>query len=133
LPLLRPLRRRPTRPQFLDAGIGALERLILQQRRLHQRVGRGRALRAPLRSAARRGIARSLAGQTIEQVSDKLAFLGRHGMSPYLRLRRLCGERMRQGEGCASSRSGGSQPAAWMSEATRSPDERSEIQGKLSG
>jgi hypothetical protein len=94
-----------------------------------------RALRALCDQPLGRGIARQALklGQTIEQVSDKLAFLGRHGVSPYLRLRRLCGERMRQGEGCASSRSGGSQPAAWMSEATRSLDEQSEIQGKLSG
>src|SRR4029077_16714560 len=119
LPLLRLFAAAQLRLQFLDAGIGALERLILQQRRLHQRVQRvRRALRALCDQPLGRGIARQALklAQTIEQVSDKLAFLGRHGMSPYLRLRRLCGERMRQGEGCLQPLRG-SQPVAWMSEA----------------
>src|SRR4029077_79823 len=120
LPLLRLFAAAKFRLQFLDAGIGALERLVLQKRRLHQGVKRvRRALRALCDQPLGRGIARHALklGQTIEQVFYELGFLGRHGMSPYLRLRRLCGERMRQGEGYASGRSRGLQPVAWMSEA----------------
>ncbi len=71
--------------QLADARIGALERLVLHQRGLHQRIHRvRRALDTVVDRLygvviARRVFQRS---QTIEQFVDQFAFLRRHGIPP---------------------------------------------------
>ena len=67
--------------QFLDTCIGALERLVLQQHRLHQRVnGMWRAPQTVSDQALRSRIALCgfELGQTIEQFIDELRFLRGH-------------------------------------------------------
>jgi hypothetical protein len=73
------------RLQLLDARIGALECLILNQRRLHKRVG---CVRRSSQSIGNKALGIRVAGiifhfcQTIEQLIHKLLFLRGHGGSP---------------------------------------------------
>src|SRR5262249_30855079 len=79
--------------QFLDTCIGALERLVLQQRRLHQRVNGMRSAPQTIGDQALR-LRIALCGfeldQTIEQFIDELGFLRGHSVSPCLRTRWSC-------------------------------------------
>jgi hypothetical protein len=71
--------------KFLDAGVGALERLVLDQDRLHQRINRVRRVAEPFADHALGvGIA-ALALQrrkAVQQVGDHLSFLRSHCCSP---------------------------------------------------
>jgi len=79
--------------QFLDTCIGALERLVLQQHRLHQRVNGMRSAPQTVGDQALR-LRIALCGfeldQTIEQFIDELGFLRGHSVSPCLRTRWSC-------------------------------------------
>src|SRR5215469_1935336 len=74
--------------QFLDTCIGALERLVLQQHRLYQRVNGMRSAPQTVGDQALR-LRIALCGfeldQTIEQFIDELGFLRGHSVSPCLR------------------------------------------------
>ena len=78
--------------QFLDTCIGALERLVLQQHRLHQRVNGMRSAPQTVGDQALR-LRIALCGfeldQTIEQFIDELGFLRGHGVSPCLSAREV--------------------------------------------
>lgn len=69
--------------QFLDAIVGTLQRLVLHQRRLHQRVDRVRRVAQSLHD---RGHGFVVAwgilqlGEPVEEVVDQLAFLRCHGV-----------------------------------------------------
>ena len=73
--------------QFLDAVMGALERFVLDQHRLHQGVDRvGRAKQALRNGGGGIGIARrgvDLA-EPVEKVVNHLAFLRCHGRLPWV-------------------------------------------------
>ena len=65
--------------QLLDAGIGALERLVLHQRGLHQRIdGVGRLAQPVADRALGLRIALGILqrGEAVEQLGDELAFSG---------------------------------------------------------
>ena len=71
--------------QRADAGIGALERLVLHQHGLHQRIGRIRRPPKPLDDGAfGLRVSRPVLepGKAIEELRDELAFLRGHGPSP---------------------------------------------------
>ena len=77
--------------QFLDAAVGALQRFVLHQHGLHQRVDRvGRLAQALRNRGDGVGIARRAlqSGEPVEKIVDHLAFLRCHGFSPSLRKRR---------------------------------------------
>jgi hypothetical protein len=82
------------RLQLLDAGVGALERLILDQRRLHKRID---CVRRPSQSISNEALGVRVAGttfqlgQTIEQFVHKFLLLWGHGGSPSIAAARLCG------------------------------------------
>ncbi len=85
------LGRRTAGLQFLDSAVGALERLVLDQNGLHQRVnGIGRLAQALRHRGDSVGIARRVLqpGEPAEKIIDHLAFLRCHGFSPSLRKRR---------------------------------------------
>jgi len=67
--------------QLLDAGVGALERLLLEEHRLHQRINRARCTREAF---AHRTLCIGIAlialerREALEQVGDHLSFLRSH-------------------------------------------------------
>src|SRR5260221_10954003 len=82
---------RAVRLQRLNPGVGALERFILQQHGLHQRVNRVGRLTQAFRDRrdgvriARRALH---LGEAVEKVVNQLAFLRYHGFSPSLASKR---------------------------------------------
>ncbi len=71
--------------QFLDAVVGALQRLVLHESGLHQRIdGVGRGAQALHDRGHRLGIAgRGLQfGEPVEKIVNQLAFLRCHGLLP---------------------------------------------------
>src|SRR6185312_2940318 len=71
--------------QLLDAGSGALQRLVLHQNRLYQGIDRiGRLVQTILNGGSRISIAwRALhLGKPVEKIVNQLAFLRCHGVSP---------------------------------------------------
>ena len=67
--------------QLLDAGVGALERLLLEKHRLHQRIDGVRCTREPFAHRTL-GIGIALLAlerrEAVEQVGDHLSFLRSH-------------------------------------------------------
>jgi hypothetical protein len=82
------------RLQLLDACIGALERLVHDQRRLHQRVD---CMRRPSHAIGDDALGVRVArvilqsGQTIEQFIHQLSLLRCHAALPGVHNRRICG------------------------------------------
>ena len=77
--------------QFLDAAVGALQRFVLEQDRLYQRVnGVGRFAQALGNSCNGVRIARGALhpGKPVEKIINQLAFLRCHGLSPSLASKR---------------------------------------------
>ncbi len=77
--------------QFLDPVVGALQRFVLEQDGLYQRVnGIGRAAQALRdRSSGVRIARRALhPGEPVEKIVNQLAFLRCHGFSPSLASKR---------------------------------------------
>jgi len=71
--------------QLLDAAVGALQRLVLQQHGLHQSIDR---IRGDAQTLGDRGsgvrVPRGVfqLGKSVEKVVNQLAFLRCHGSSP---------------------------------------------------
>jgi hypothetical protein len=84
------------RLQLLDAGIGALERLVHHERRLHQRID---CMRRPSQTIHDQALGIRVAGrifqfgQTIEQFFHQFLLLRCHAALPGVHIRRLCGSR----------------------------------------
>ena len=72
-----------SRLQFLDTAVGALERFVLEQHGLYQRVnGIGRVAQALRDRSGGVGIARRALhpGEPVEKIVNQLAFLRGHGV-----------------------------------------------------
>jgi hypothetical protein len=73
------------RLELLDVGIGAFQRLVLQQHGLHQCIdGVGRLAQAVIDGGQGIGIARCSLElpEPVEELVNELAFLRRHDLSP---------------------------------------------------
>jgi hypothetical protein len=74
--------------EFPDAGVGALERFVLHQHGLHQRIGSVGGLPQAVPDQAfgvRIALGVFQRGQAVEQLDDEIAFLWGHWPSPWSR------------------------------------------------